>query len=514
MVGESTTTPLDIVGLAAPAAPDGATPTAYGLLAEGARDRPRRLTLLRTPLDGQDQAATHEVASAAGTAVLPGDDGALHVAWQDGTRIVHRTFDPARGRWSGPAAEVARDRRLLGGTVSGARQPVLVHAGDEGGRTSLSLSWPDPESGWRSRADVFVAEAIHAVAVTDDGTHVLLSVATGLPARLVALAVRPHQDRESPMVRELVPAGGLGPGFATTLACAHDRAADVTATLYVDRDGTLTFRTDRLGVATTSSLGPAAPDLRVALAPAPRGIVAAWSEGDAVWLAQSFGTELARLGRPTRGGDERCASLACAPLGPAGRALVLAAFRTADGRADAEAIVVEASWRPARARPPLVPAARRVSARAARAITAACDWLARHQDADGKWDADEFMKHDVDGEPSTGAGNPVHDIGVCAASTRTRNRSRPGMPRTCAGWSRGCASSTTTTCASTTPAASSWSPPRARTGSRACSAGSAPPCRLRSSSMSASTWSTATGPRRCSAGPNSRRANARSSSPA
>ncbi|MCA8973601.1 MAG: terpene cyclase/mutase family protein [Planctomycetes bacterium] len=42
----------------------------------------------------------------------------------------------------------------------------------------------------------------------------------------------------------------------------------------------------------------------------------------------------------------------------------------------------------------------------------ALGWLARHQDDDGKWDSDQFMKHDVDGIPCDGAGNAVHDVGV------------------------------------------------------------------------------------------------------
>ena len=40
-------------------------------------------------------------------------------------------------------------------------------------------------------------------------------------------------------------------------------------------------------------------------------------------------------------------------------------------------------------------------------------WLARHQDASGRWDCDGFMKHD---DPAfaacTGPGNAVHDVGV------------------------------------------------------------------------------------------------------
>ena len=39
-------------------------------------------------------------------------------------------------------------------------------------------------------------------------------------------------------------------------------------------------------------------------------------------------------------------------------------------------------------------------------------WLASHQDESGRWDADGFMKHDAQGKPCDGAGNPVHDVGA------------------------------------------------------------------------------------------------------
>ena len=42
----------------------------------------------------------------------------------------------------------------------------------------------------------------------------------------------------------------------------------------------------------------------------------------------------------------------------------------------------------------------------------ALKWLSRHQDADGRWDCDGFMKHDTEGEVCDGAGNAVHDVGV------------------------------------------------------------------------------------------------------
>ncbi|MCR9244595.1 MAG: hypothetical protein NXI31_06155 [bacterium] len=45
-------------------------------------------------------------------------------------------------------------------------------------------------------------------------------------------------------------------------------------------------------------------------------------------------------------------------------------------------------------------------------IDRALKWLADHQDEDGKWDCDEFMKHDVLGQICDGAGNAVHDVGV------------------------------------------------------------------------------------------------------
>ena len=40
------------------------------------------------------------------------------------------------------------------------------------------------------------------------------------------------------------------------------------------------------------------------------------------------------------------------------------------------------------------------------------DWLARHQDADGKWDADDFMLHDPASDVCDGPGQPEHDVGL------------------------------------------------------------------------------------------------------
>jgi len=66
---------------------------------------------------------------------------------------------------------------------------------------------------------------------------------------------------------------------------------------------------------------------------------------------------------------------------------------------------------PARAPIARSDAAREPSARS-RAVDAGLAWLARHQDDDGKWDGDAFMRHDREGEPCDGAGSPVHDVGV------------------------------------------------------------------------------------------------------
>lgn len=46
------------------------------------------------------------------------------------------------------------------------------------------------------------------------------------------------------------------------------------------------------------------------------------------------------------------------------------------------------------------------------AIDDGLTWLKQHQDEDGKWDADGFMKHDKGAELCDGAGNAVHDVGV------------------------------------------------------------------------------------------------------
>ncbi len=47
----------------------------------------------------------------------------------------------------------------------------------------------------------------------------------------------------------------------------------------------------------------------------------------------------------------------------------------------------------------------------AAAIDAGLMWLKNHQDEDGKWDSDGFMKHDTEGEVCDGPGSPVHDVG-------------------------------------------------------------------------------------------------------
>jgi hypothetical protein len=46
------------------------------------------------------------------------------------------------------------------------------------------------------------------------------------------------------------------------------------------------------------------------------------------------------------------------------------------------------------------------------ALAAGLKWLADHQDDDGKWDADEFMKHDPSTDVCDGAGRADHDVGL------------------------------------------------------------------------------------------------------
>jgi len=51
-------------------------------------------------------------------------------------------------------------------------------------------------------------------------------------------------------------------------------------------------------------------------------------------------------------------------------------------------------------------------ARGGAAVNLALKWLASHQDPDGRWDCDDFMKHDPKGDKCTGPGGANYDIGV------------------------------------------------------------------------------------------------------
>ena len=48
----------------------------------------------------------------------------------------------------------------------------------------------------------------------------------------------------------------------------------------------------------------------------------------------------------------------------------------------------------------------------AQALKDGLEWLKNHQDVDGKWDSDEFMKHDPDNDKCDGPGDPKHDVGL------------------------------------------------------------------------------------------------------
>ena len=52
--------------------------------------------------------------------------------------------------------------------------------------------------------------------------------------------------------------------------------------------------------------------------------------------------------------------------------------------------------------------------RLVRAAAGGARWLAAHQEDDGSWDADGFERHDPDGKPSGGAGDPTRDVGCSA----------------------------------------------------------------------------------------------------
>ncbi len=53
------------------------------------------------------------------------------------------------------------------------------------------------------------------------------------------------------------------------------------------------------------------------------------------------------------------------------------------------------------------------TAQVADAVQNGLRWLAAHQDSNGRWDADEFMKHDpANRAPSDGPGSAVHDVGA------------------------------------------------------------------------------------------------------
>lgn len=48
------------------------------------------------------------------------------------------------------------------------------------------------------------------------------------------------------------------------------------------------------------------------------------------------------------------------------------------------------------------------------AVQSALSWLLRHQDPEGRWDCDQFMKHDTGGDLCDGAGLDVHDVAATA----------------------------------------------------------------------------------------------------
>ncbi len=53
------------------------------------------------------------------------------------------------------------------------------------------------------------------------------------------------------------------------------------------------------------------------------------------------------------------------------------------------------------------------------AVGLALGWLAKHQDEDGKWDTDGFMKHDKGRKPTDGKGGAAYDVGVTGLALLT-----------------------------------------------------------------------------------------------
>ncbi len=58
------------------------------------------------------------------------------------------------------------------------------------------------------------------------------------------------------------------------------------------------------------------------------------------------------------------------------------------------------------------------------AVKLALQWLAAHQDPDGKWDCDNFMRHDPAGDRCDGAGQPLYDAGVTGLAALAFLRAR------------------------------------------------------------------------------------------
>jgi hypothetical protein len=62
------------------------------------------------------------------------------------------------------------------------------------------------------------------------------------------------------------------------------------------------------------------------------------------------------------------------------------------------------------------------------AVKLALQWLAAHQDPDGKWDCDNFMRHDPAGDRCDGGGQPLYDCGVTGLAALAFLRAQGGGP--------------------------------------------------------------------------------------
>ena len=89
-----------------------------------------------------------------------------------------------------------------------------------------------------------------------------------------------------------------------------------------------------------------------------------------------------------------------------------AARKLFDGLETATTSGVEDELKAKQKGPAPLPPGKYASASNRHAVRLALRWLARHQDEEGRWDSDEFMKHDPADDKCDGKGGVLYDVGV------------------------------------------------------------------------------------------------------